>query len=101
MNVCCDKLITSAYSIPTSLTTNSYHMPAENASLTITTQYIHPYVDTCMLNAFHVPTLRAHLYEHKQWYDTTFKFIDWNLTERYMTTLNNTHHTNVVKFFYN
>ena len=100
INVLCDKLATSAYTITPPHSPNLNHMYASKVSITINRQRVHTNMNYMISHEYHSPKLRNYILERTGWTLNTFKSVDWDVTELYMKSLTDSTQTNAVKFIH-
>ena len=100
VNVLCDKLATSAYTIAPPLDTSPRHMNASKVSITIDNQRVHTNLIDHISHAYHTPKLRDYILKCNGWTLTVFNSVDWDVLQLYMTSIKNTQRTNAVKFIH-
>ena len=62
MNILCEKLVTSTYTVPAHPTdTNPPHMHAAKISITIDARRIHTHTDASIINAYHKLTIKKRI----------------------------------------
>ena len=61
INVLCDKLATSAYTITPPHSPNPHHMHASKVSITINRQRVHTNMNYMISHEYHSPKLRNHI----------------------------------------
>ena len=100
INVLCDKLATSAYTIPPPSSSNPHHMHASKVSITIQSQRVHTNMNDIIAHEYHTLKLRDYILERTGWTIATFNSVDWDITELYMKSLTDTTRTNAVKLLH-
>lgn len=99
--VLCNKLATSAYNLTLNMCSNPHHTNTAKVSITIQGQRIHTNMNHIISNEYHTPELKEYSIECTWWTIQVFQTVDWDLTEHYMSTMEDTHQTNAVKFIHN